>query len=51
LGFHVIDATQSIEDQQRQMRAIVLKTLGRSLKTSVLRVPLPLAPAERNGAY
>src|SRR5689334_11727804 len=25
MGFHVIDATQSIEDQQKQMRAVVLK--------------------------
>jgi dTMP kinase len=39
MGFHVIDATQSIEDQQRQMRAVVLKELGRSLKTGVLKVP------------
>ena len=40
MGFHVIDATQSIEDQQRQMRAIVMKVLGRSLKSSVLKVPV-----------
>jgi len=40
MGFHVIDATQSIEDQQRQMRAIVLKEIGRSLKAGVLKVPV-----------
>ena len=39
MGFHVIDATQSIEDQQRQMRSIVMSELGRSLKRSVLRAP------------
>ena len=32
MGFHVIDATQSIEEQQRQMRAIVMQELGDSLK-------------------
>ena len=37
MGFHVIDATGSIEDQQKQMRAIVLRELGASLKTDVLR--------------
>ncbi len=41
MGFHVIDATQSIEDQQRQMRAVVMQELGRSLEKSVLRVPVP----------
>jgi dTMP kinase len=39
VGFHVIDATQSIEDQQRQMRAIVLQNLGNGLKSGVLRAP------------
>ncbi len=39
MGFHVIDATLSIEEQQRQMRAIVLKEIGRSLKSGVLKVP------------
>ncbi len=29
MGFHVIDATQSIEEQQRQMREIVLERAGR----------------------
>jgi dTMP kinase len=49
MGFHVIDATQSIEDQQRQMRDIVLKALGRSLKTRVLRAPVPTMAGEMNG--
>lgn len=40
VGFHIIDATQSIEDQQQKMRAIVLRTLGESLKSQVLRAPL-----------
>ena len=39
VGFHVIDATQSIEEQQQRMRAIVLRHLGRSLEKSVLRAP------------
>ncbi|MDQ2900223.1 MAG: thymidylate kinase, partial [Acidobacteriota bacterium] len=38
MGFHIIDATQSIEDQQRQMRAIVIRNLGNSLKTGILRI-------------
>jgi dTMP kinase len=37
MGFHVIDATGSIEDQQRQMRSIVLRELGPSLRNGVLR--------------
>lgn len=36
MGFHVIDASQSIEKQQRQMREIVLRELGSSLDKSVL---------------
>jgi len=51
MGFHVIDATQSIEEQQKQMRAIVLKELGRSFKTSVLRAPVPLTAAEFHGQH
>ena len=39
MGFHVIDATLSIEEQQRQMRRIVMEQLGESLKTTVLRTP------------
>jgi dTMP kinase len=38
MGFHVIDATLSIEDQQRQMRGVVRKALGDGLK-KVLRAP------------
>jgi dTMP kinase len=37
MGFHVIDASQSIEGQQRQMRDTVLRELGASLDKSVLR--------------
>jgi dTMP kinase len=40
MGFHVIDAAQSIEDQQRQMRAVVVRELGRSLRSGVLKVPV-----------
>jgi dTMP kinase len=46
MGFHVIDATQSIEDQQKQMRTVVKREIGRSLRTQVMHA----APAgERNG--
>jgi dTMP kinase len=38
MGFHVIDATQSIEEQQQQMRAIVKESLGWELPAGVLRV-------------
>jgi dTMP kinase len=52
MGFHIIDATQSIEDQQKQMRAIVMKELGRSLKSSVLRAPvIPGANENLNGYH
>ena len=37
MGFHVIDATGSIEEQQKQMRAIVMREIGHSLETEVLR--------------
>ena len=40
VGFHIIDATQSIEDQQQQMREIVLKNIGASLRNGVLRMPM-----------
>lgn len=46
MGFHIIDATPSIEEQQRRMRAIVVERLGDSLKSTVLRLP---AGAEING--
>jgi dTMP kinase len=39
VGFHVIDATLSIEEQQRRMRQVVRRVLGESLKTGVLRAP------------
>ncbi len=38
MGFHVIDATRSIEEQQRQMREIVKREIGDSLKNTVLRI-------------
>jgi len=49
MGFHIIDATQSIEDQQKQMRDIVKRELDRSLKKTVLRAPIPVV--EPNGAH
>jgi dTMP kinase len=39
MGLRVIDATQSIEEQQQQMRKIVMEVLGEHLKTGVLRAP------------
>ncbi len=39
MGFHVIDATQSIEAQQMLMRGIVTRELGDSIKSRVLHVP------------
>jgi dTMP kinase len=39
MGFRVIDATQSIEEQQRQMRDIVLEVLGEQLNHGILRAP------------
>ncbi|MCX6623809.1 MAG: thymidylate kinase [Acidobacteria bacterium] len=38
MGFHVIDAAGSIEEQQKQMREIVMRELGESLATGVLRI-------------
>jgi hypothetical protein len=35
----VIDATQSIEQQQKQMREIVIEQLGESLKSGALHAP------------
>ncbi len=40
MGFRVIDATLSIEEQQRQMRQIFREELDEKLKTGVLRTPL-----------
>lgn len=37
VGFRVIDATLSIEEQQRQMRQIVNEVLGEHLKSGLLR--------------
>src|SRR5947207_9806404 len=37
MGFHIIDATLSIEQQQRQMRRIVMEQLRESIKSTVLR--------------
>src|SRR5438067_7353565 len=39
MGFHVIDATKSIEKQQREMRRIFLQELGASLPNGVLEAP------------
>jgi dTMP kinase len=39
MGFHVIDATGSIEEQQQQMREITMRELGGGMN-QVLRVPL-----------
>lgn len=39
-GFRIIDATLSIEEQQRQMRRIVNEELGEHLKSGVLRAPI-----------
>lgn len=48
MGFHVIDATQSIEAQQQEMRRIVMTEIGESLKKNVLRLP---AGATANGEF
>jgi dTMP kinase len=37
MGFHVIDATGSIEEQQKHMREIVMREIGDSLRNNVLR--------------
>jgi dTMP kinase len=39
MGFHIIDATLSIEEQQRRMREIVVTQLAESLKDDVLQLP------------
>src|ERR1700751_2955424 len=39
MGFHVIDATLSIEEQQGRMREIVESVLGKGLKNGVLHLP------------
>jgi dTMP kinase len=45
MGFHVIDATLSIEQQQRIMRDIVMREVGESLKSGALQ----MAAGEMNG--
>jgi dTMP kinase len=45
MGFHVIDATLSIEDQQQQVRDIVQQKLGKSLPAGAL----PGVEREMNG--
>jgi len=40
MGFHVIDATLSIEEQQQQMRSIVTRVLGEHLAAGILRAPM-----------
>lgn len=45
MGFHVIDATKSIEAQQREMRRIVLSEFGRSRPPGVLGTEAPVARA------
>ena len=40
VGFHIIDATQSIEEQQRLMREIVMNVIGDSLKDDILHRPV-----------
>ncbi len=39
MGFHVIDASLSIEHQQKRMREIVVTELGESLKSAALQAP------------
>jgi dTMP kinase len=46
MGFHIIDATLSIEEQQGLMREIVLRELSDSLKNGILHLP---AGGEFNG--
>jgi len=46
MGFHIIDATLSVEEQQEQVREIVLEKMGDSLRNEVLKMPMgiPHAP-------
>src|SRR5882724_2771367 len=39
VGFHIVDATLTIEEQQRRMRRVVIEELGNRLKNGLLRVP------------
>src|SRR5215467_10035560 len=45
MGFHVIDATKSIEAQQREMRRIVVKEIGRTRPPEVLGMEAPIGRA------
>lgn len=47
MGFHIIDATLSIEQQQRRMRDIVMQNLGESLESTVLRLPAGVDPNDQ----
>ncbi|MEO7143390.1 MAG: dTMP kinase [Bryobacteraceae bacterium] len=44
MGFHVIDATGSIEEQQQKMREIVMQELGVSLRSEVLHSDVLRSP-------
>ncbi len=50
MGFHIIDATGSIEQQQRQMREIVISEIGDSLRSSVLRLEEGLVNGSQTAA-
>ena len=43
MGFHVIDATKSIEAQQKEMRRIVLREFGSRRPEGVLGTETPIA--------
>jgi len=47
MGFHVIDATKSIEAQQKQMRRIVVREFGRTPPPGVLRTEVDVARLQR----
>ncbi len=47
MGFHVIDATLSIEEQQRQMREIVEREFGEAMGSGVLRTEGVMVSADR----
>lgn len=51
MGFHVIDATQSIEKQQAQMRRIVIREIGASLDSHVLRLAAAPRKRQNGGAH
>jgi len=43
MGFHVIDATKSIETQQKEMRRIVVQEFGRTRPPGVLGTEVRVA--------